>query len=309
MDIRTIWEFNAIALCLNMSAAARSLNVSQPTLSKHLAAAERELGVTLVNRVRGSQSMILTSAGEIFQEKGIDMLNIWNDLNVVLSKHKSSVMLTVGSSLEEVMRAPVMAMQDNLDFGESGIELRWKKPSVMPEQALRECSLDIAFEPISHRRDLRGLASIVLATEGMILMCHRDDELAKRDGVSVEALRGLRILSLLKPYALGLSDSIHEACNAHGFSPQFESFSSYESEVAMFAARLKPGRIAIIPCSFAQVYQHVVPQACFVPINDEAAVIKTGMLYRVEDSQVMQQVEDVALSVMQGYGKKIEKDM
>lgn len=66
MDIEKIREFVSLAQDVNFTAAARRLCLSQPTLSQHMQAVEREVGAKLV--VRGGLNCPgrLTEAGEVF---------------------------------------------------------------------------------------------------------------------------------------------------------------------------------------------------------------------------------------------------
>ncbi|HBM8856410.1 TPA: LysR family transcriptional regulator, partial [Enterococcus faecium] len=50
MDIRILTYFLAVAREKNISRAAKSLHITQPTLSKQLKDLEEELGVTLFTR-------------------------------------------------------------------------------------------------------------------------------------------------------------------------------------------------------------------------------------------------------------------
>ena len=61
MDVASLQEFLVLAQHLNFTAAAKECGVSQPTLSGHIAALERELGVELFDRDR--QKVSLTPRG------------------------------------------------------------------------------------------------------------------------------------------------------------------------------------------------------------------------------------------------------
>ena len=61
-----IQYFLKVAQHLSYTAAARELFVSQPSLSKQVAALERELGVALFDRSRRNR-IALTPAGHLFQ--------------------------------------------------------------------------------------------------------------------------------------------------------------------------------------------------------------------------------------------------
>lgn len=61
MDIEVLREFVELAKKLNFTETARTLNMSQPTLSKHIGALEKELRIPLFDRT--SANLRLTRAG------------------------------------------------------------------------------------------------------------------------------------------------------------------------------------------------------------------------------------------------------
>ena len=61
LDWNALQAFLATAEAGSLSAAARKLGLSQPTMSRQVAAIERQLGVTLFERV--GKSMVLTETG------------------------------------------------------------------------------------------------------------------------------------------------------------------------------------------------------------------------------------------------------
>ncbi len=64
VDINLLVEFLALARHLNFSRTAQALNLTQPTLSRHISQLEEALSVQLFRRDR--QSVALTEAGELF---------------------------------------------------------------------------------------------------------------------------------------------------------------------------------------------------------------------------------------------------
>ncbi|EME8125038.1 LysR family transcriptional regulator [Enterococcus faecium] len=74
MDIRILTYFLAVAREKNISRAAKSLHITQPTLSKQLKDLEKELGVTLFTR--GSREIQLTNSGRYLYSKGKEILSL-----------------------------------------------------------------------------------------------------------------------------------------------------------------------------------------------------------------------------------------
>lgn len=76
MEIRVLRYFLEIARIGNMSRAAETLHVSQPTLSKQMKELEEELGKKLFRR--GSVGLTLTDEGMLLRKRAEDILDIVN---------------------------------------------------------------------------------------------------------------------------------------------------------------------------------------------------------------------------------------
>lgn len=74
MEIRTLRYFLEIAREKNMTHAAERLHVSQPTLSKQMAALEGELGCSLF--IRGRASVSLTEEGMLLRERAEEIVSL-----------------------------------------------------------------------------------------------------------------------------------------------------------------------------------------------------------------------------------------
>ncbi|MDB6176220.1 LysR family transcriptional regulator [Paracoccus sp. Z330] len=72
MSPRQLFQFLAVCRLGSMSAAAQSLRIAQPALSKQIAQLEHELGVSLFQR--HSRGVSLTRAGERLREEAADLL-------------------------------------------------------------------------------------------------------------------------------------------------------------------------------------------------------------------------------------------
>lgn len=83
MDFRELTYVLAIAKHQNITKAAESLYVSQPTLSKFLIALERDLGLRLFRRM--GHRYMLTYAGERYVEKAREILRLKADLDAELA--------------------------------------------------------------------------------------------------------------------------------------------------------------------------------------------------------------------------------
>ena len=83
MDFRELTYILAIAKHGNITKAAESLYVGQPTLSKFLISLEDELGLKLFRRV--GNRYVLTHAGERYVEKASQILSLKGDLDAEMA--------------------------------------------------------------------------------------------------------------------------------------------------------------------------------------------------------------------------------
>ena len=74
MDIRILRYFLTVAKEQNFTKAAEQLNITQPTLSRQLAALEEELGTPLF--IRGSRSITLTEAGILLKRRALEIIDL-----------------------------------------------------------------------------------------------------------------------------------------------------------------------------------------------------------------------------------------
>lgn len=77
MELRVLQYFLAVAREQNISAAAESLHLSQPTLSTQLKALEQELGKQLlIRKTKGSRKVFLTEEGMILRKRAEEILEL-----------------------------------------------------------------------------------------------------------------------------------------------------------------------------------------------------------------------------------------
>ncbi len=74
MELRVLQYFLAVAREQNISAAAQSLHLTQPTLSRQLKELEEELGKQLM--IRGSRKIILTEEGMLLRKRAEEILDL-----------------------------------------------------------------------------------------------------------------------------------------------------------------------------------------------------------------------------------------
>ena len=130
MEIRYLEEFVEFAKSMNYSQAARSLFISQPSLSQHIAKMEAELGFSLVER--RPNAVQLTTAGNIFLVQA----------KVILDQYRQTVSECMRVSIEETRAIKIVRADAYLSQAEIG--------SMVP----RALAKGIAYVPDSSFSDL-----------------------------------------------------------------------------------------------------------------------------------------------------------
>ena len=74
MDFRVLRYFLLVAKEQSFTKAAKQLNITQPTLSRQLAALEEDLGAKLFDR--GGQSVTLTNEGLLLKRRALEMVDL-----------------------------------------------------------------------------------------------------------------------------------------------------------------------------------------------------------------------------------------
>ena len=74
MDLRVLHYFLTVAREQSFTKAAEQLHITQPTLSRQLAALEEELGVMLL--VRSGRNITLTDQGIFFKRRAQELLDL-----------------------------------------------------------------------------------------------------------------------------------------------------------------------------------------------------------------------------------------
>ena len=112
MELRILRYFLAVAREQNITKAAESLHITQPTLSKQLMDLEDELGKKLF--VRGSRKITLTEEGEFLRQRAQEIVSLAEKTQAALSSEGKDVAgdLYIGCGETEGMRILVRAMKE-----------------------------------------------------------------------------------------------------------------------------------------------------------------------------------------------------
>ncbi len=78
MDLRVLHYFLTVAREQSFTKASKQLHITQPTLSRQLAALEEELGAKLLDR--GGHKITLTEEGLLLKRRALEIIDLENKI-------------------------------------------------------------------------------------------------------------------------------------------------------------------------------------------------------------------------------------
>lgn len=177
MNLKQARYIRAIAQEGGVTAAAKKLYISQPSLSQMLHQIERELGVELFDRA--AQPFRPTYAGECYLRAAQAMLNaneiLENEIQQIRQEEKGR--LRLGISMQRSARLlPQVLPKFIKEFPQVRLELR-EAGSTMLEQMVLEGEVDLAFA--STEGGTPGLAYQLIQRETIGILAAADTPLAQ----------------------------------------------------------------------------------------------------------------------------------
>ena len=192
MDLKSLRYFLAIADEGSISAAAESLNLSQPNISRQMTLLEKELGAKLFER--GSRRIVLTEEGMLLRRRAVEILQLADTAVTEIGSAGKDVIGTVriGCGETDAMRVVARAIRR---FSETHPMVRFELHSGNAEDVsdLLERGLvdfGVLIEPTDKTRyDLSFPTDIRWGA-----LVRRDDPLARLYGVSPSDISGRRVI-------------------------------------------------------------------------------------------------------------------
>lgn len=217
MDLSRCHELVVLADCLNFSEAAERLYLTQPTLSKHVAAAERELGLRIFER--STSKVELTEAGRVFIDGLGDALDRY-DRAVYAARLRvrepGEPVRVVGPLFNERISGVVAQAHESL-CGE-GMAIRMVRSDIGVRdcfEGLAEGRFDIAIA-FRYGRRRRGIHLERLFDLPFGIACRSDHRLARKERLVFADLVGQRLFSYPLAGRAGYHEYVARVCRKHG---------------------------------------------------------------------------------------------
>jgi len=249
MNLRSFQAFVEVVRQGGFSAAAKTINATQSTVSKAVRQLEDELGLTLLDREISPSR--LTAAGEIVFRRALAMLAEKDDMLAELDELRGFKrgllklgLPPIGSS---VLFAPVFAAYTKL-YPQIDIQLVEHGSKRLEELLLAgDVELAASLLPVADSFEWQDVRC-----EPVVALLPASHAVAQGDGVSLQDIAGLPFILFESGFAL--NHIILDACRSHGFSPNVAVRSSQiDFIVELVAAGMG---IGFLPKMIAEQRQH-----------------------------------------------------
>lgn len=217
MEINYIKEFVVLAETENYLEASESLFISQSSLSKHIQAIEKELGVKLFDR--STRKVHLNESGKIFLEYAKAIAKLQYSYTTALINHSDQVLntLTIGSipimASYNITDAIIKFKLENKKFSVNLIE---GESSILKDK-LRNNKCDIAFIRDEDDNNEDEFIKVNYASDRLVTVLPTYHPLAKEKSISLEQLKDEDFLFLQSGSVL--YNLCVKSCQKYGFTP------------------------------------------------------------------------------------------
>ena len=228
MELRHLRTFVIVAETLNISAAARRLRLSQPTVTRQIRQLEAIVGRPLF--LRRSNGMTLTATGDVLYKDGVKALAVVD--NVIETTRRAAAAASVhlrvgyygGASVWAKILAPALEKLGN-KYRHATTKVS-ELPGRQMVAELQAGRIDAAVLSPGEYGEVPGVVIEVACTIPAMVMMPANHRLAKKRQIALDDLRNEEIIALTAETAPGRDRPFIAACRAAGFSPTINNVAS-----------------------------------------------------------------------------------
>lgn len=192
MDIKTLYYFSIVAEELNITKAAKILNMSQPPLSNQMKNLEDELGTPLF--IRGKRHLILTEEGKYLYTKSKDILGLVDKTKSDIHNMTTGLRGKISIGLVEGM-APDIAATWISESMDKYPNIHFRVIDGNTDELIEKLRSGlISLAVISAPYDETILNSVKVGEEKMMIFINKDHPLAIKSSLSIEDIKNENII-------------------------------------------------------------------------------------------------------------------
>lgn len=197
LEVRDLRMLAAIAAEGSLTGAGVRLHLTQPALSRHLAALERRVGQPLF--LRTGPRMVPTPTGELLLRHGREVLERVDEAEAALRAADNAAprVIRVGTQcFTGYQWLPAVSRRFAARFPGVEVEIAFEATK-RPFELLRQGKVDVAL--LTEHRPVRGFAVSRLFTDELVAVVAPGHPWAARSFVEPEAFAEIRLLMLSSP--------------------------------------------------------------------------------------------------------------
>jgi DNA-binding transcriptional LysR family regulator len=293
MDSRRLMTFRAVAHERSFSRAARSLQLSQPSVSQQVALLETEVGVRLIDRGRGG--LRLTHAGTVLLEHADNVA--WrlelaaSQLAELATERRTE--LRIGS-FPTALAGFVPSAIAHLQERHPGVRFLISEvtPSTLEPRLLAgEFDVAVSYQFASNeRREIAGARRTDLLQESFLVALPPDHRLAgSTDPIAIATLAD-------DDWVVPSMDGfIAQSCRAAGFEPRVTCIT--QDPLTMRGLVSRGLAVGLVPSLLADAYDGITLHAIAdsTPLRDVFAVIPPGEPHPLAEQALRALVDTAAV--------------
>lgn len=272
MDFRQLKYFIAVAEAGNMSSAARTLFVTQPTLTVAIQKLEKSLNADLLDR--STNPLTLTAAGRHLFEEGKRILSCVDDLEDQTRNLGNAARVRIRIGLTVLFSMQFMPQITRFMASHPEVEVSLiQSGSRHLQHYLATGELDCGvvsypcYEPDVEITPLTGLYSAYRAA----VVVRADHPLATRISVTYGDLKKEKFSSLSHRYVMG--EMLADRCSNYGFTPNVVFVN--DSWTVLVSSVQSLNSVCVLPYELREVFRS--PEVAWIPLDDRVSHLPIGI--------------------------------
>jgi len=222
LDIEYLREFVELANDASFTRTANRFGMSQPTLSKHIAALEKEFGIRVFER--SNLRTVLTPAGKLLLDDAQAVLSSYDAARDHMDSYRKSRPYKLKLELFKGYKPTddLLATAEE-EFRRNGITIEIEAVDIIkpPLEEIRQGNVDVGLLVHPNAADLTGLESVPVVIEPLVAVVSRDHPLAEKDIIEATDLSGNVVWTIEQEGSVQFARRYEEILLAHGAQPRF----------------------------------------------------------------------------------------
>lgn len=291
MHIDHYREFLVLARCLNYTEAAEKLHITQPALSKHIVALEREFNAELF--IRDRRAVQLSEAGRILFGSATEIVDAYDRAQAAIATVVKERPIRVDGILYDNTISSIVSLSTVLLNDQHHVPILFERhegQSLFDLLERDEVDMVLAYDETRALVE-RDLVFHPLTQTQFVAIIDKDHPLAQRTELSIEDLRNETFVQFIDEYSISGWRRIEQVCRAHGFTPKKRP--CLGRPATSYATTAPDGGVLIVQKDLRQLkFLGDVNGTVALPLVDDDAHFVIYCIYKQENAERLKPLVD-----------------